>query len=495
MRSLLVAPFLALWMLPAQAEDLPAQAEVLPGHRLQAPGPLAARPFALPAAQTATLSNGLDVLVVENHEVPLVYVNLVVRSGAATDPAGLEGLASSTLDMMDEGAGSRSAEALSVASRKLGADVGTFASLDYAGVELSVLRRNLEPALDLLADVALRPTFPESDWELRRKQRVQGLAASRTDPDRVAARVYSRLMHGNTYAGRHPSEDSYAAISTAEMARWHAAHMRPEDAILLVGGDTTLDQILPLLEARFGEWTVDTPAPARVDLSAPLPEHPANTLYLHHIDGAAQSVLRMGAFVMDRTAPEAAAFALANRAFGGQFMSRLNLNLREDKGWTYGARSSIAHSERPDLWTIQTSVVTPATAGSLTEALRELQGLTEGGESASGEPFGPLNGEELELVRDGLLYSWPLSFENPGHLLRERLQMWRYDLPGDWLSAYPERMQSVAVEAATEAWAAQVRKERLVIAVVGDANVIRPEVEALGFQVVLVDADGAPSAD
>ena len=173
----------------------------VPEHRIQAPGPLAPRPFELPAAQTATLSNGLDVLLVENHEVPLVYVNLIVRHGAATDPQGQEGLASVTLAMMDEGAGERSAEALSKAARKLGAELNTFSATDYAGTGLEVLARNLDQGLDLLADVSLRPTFPDSDWQILQKKRIQDLAAASADPNRVSGRVFARLMHGDAYQG------------------------------------------------------------------------------------------------------------------------------------------------------------------------------------------------------------------------------------------------------------------------------------------------------
>ena len=474
---------------------VPAQAEELPPHRLQAPGPLAARAFQLPEAHTAQLSNGVDVLLVENHEVPLVYVNLVVGSGTASDPTDREGLVSVTLAMMDEGAGDRSAEQLSVAARKLGASVSTFSALDYAGTSLQLLGRNLGPGLDLLADVTLHPTFPSGDWGILQKQRIQDLAAAKANPDRVAARVFSRLMHGASYAGRHASAEAYEAISPDQMAAWHGTHFRPDDAIILVGGDTTLDEVVPLLEARFGGWSVDSAASVASDAATAPPTHPPRTVYLHDIDGAAQSVVRMGAFVMDRQAPDAAALFLANRAYGGQFMSRVNLNLREDKGWTYGARSGIRHSERPDLWVMSTSVVTPSTGPAIYEAFRELDGLLDGGTSASGEDFLGMDQAELDQVRDGLLYTWPLSFESPSFLLSQRLQIWRYGLPDDWLTAYPDRMRGVSLDAARAAWDASLDVDQLVVAVVGDADVIRPAIEELGLTVVMVDADGAPLSE
>ncbi|HCH64330.1 MAG TPA: hypothetical protein DFR83_16110, partial [Deltaproteobacteria bacterium] len=460
-----------------------AAAEDLPPHRLTAPGPLAPRSFELPVAQTAQLSNGLDVLLVENHEVPMVYVNLVVRHGSATDPKGREGLASVTVAMMNEGAGDRSAEALSKASRKLGANLNTFAATDYSGTVLQVLTRNLDSGLDLMADVALRPTFPEPEWQILQSKRIQNLAAAAADPNQVAQRVFSRLMHGDAYEGRLTSEDSYVAIRPDDMRAWHNAHFRPGDGILLVGGDTTLEGVLPLLEARFGSWSVDGDAPPPTDVREPLPEHPPNTVYLHDVPGAAQSVVRVGTFVMDKKDPAADAFFLANRAFGGQFMSRLNLNLREDKGWTYGARSSVSQSERASLWTAGASVVTPSTAGALAETFRELDGMTEGGTSTAGEAFGPLGTEELDTVRNGLLYTWPLSFENPGYLLQQRLMMWRYDLPEDELATYTERMRAVGLEEARSAWQAHLSRDALVVSVVGDAATVRTDLEALGLNI------------
>ncbi len=469
-----------------------ALAEDLPAHRLEAPGPLAARPFQLPDAQTAELSNGLDVLLVENHEVPMVYVNLIVRHGRAADPRGQEGLASVTLAMMDEGAGERSAADLSKAARKIGANLNTFSTTDYSGTGLEVVARTLDAGLDLLADVSLRPTFPAADWGIMQKQRIQDLAAAQADPNRVAARIFARLMHGDAYAGRLTTEEAYAAISPEQMRAWHGTHFRPEDGILLVGGDTTLEAVLPLLEARFGTWAVETDAPPATDVSAPLPEHAAGTIYLHDVPGAAQSVIQMGSFVMDRQDPATDAFFLANRAFGGQFMSRLNLNLREDKGWTYGARSQISHSERADLWSAGSSVVTPSTAPALAEAFRELGGLTAGGTSAAGETFGPMDQVELDRMRDGLLYTWPLSFENPGYLLQQRMEMWRYDLPEDHLSSYRDRMRGVDLAGALAAWSEHLSRDVLVVSVVGDAAVVKPGLEDLGLDVVMVDADGVP---
>ncbi len=470
----------------AHADDAVAVAD----HRTSFPAALAPRPFQLPEAQTARLSNGLEVLVVENHEVPLVYVNVVFASGAATDPAGREGLASVAMELVEKGAGNRSAEELSVAARKLGAELSTFAGNDSSGLGLQVLKRNVGAGLDLLADLTLRPTFPEAEWTISQKRRIQDLSAIPSDPRRVAARVFDRLMHGDAYIGLFPTLESYSAMNTAEMRAWYTSHARPDQAIVLVGGDTTLDEVVPLLEARFAGWTADGAAPPAPEIPAEVPSHPPKTVYLHDMPGTPQSIVKMGAFVMDRTAPDATAFVLANRAYGGQFMSRLNLNLREDKGWTYGARSGIDHSLRPGVWSMDAGIKTSATAAAVQETFRELDGLLQGGVSASGVAFGAMDADELNLVRDGLIYTWPLSFENPGQLLGDRLTMWRYNLPDDWLSGYTDRLRAVSLDAALDSWKKNISRDDLVILIVGDSAVVRPELEAAGLSVVPVDAEG-----
>ena len=452
--------------------------------RTAKPQPLAPRTFQLPDINEGQLSNGVPVVVVENHEVPLVYVKVVYDVGSWRDPADRPGLASVTLDMLNEGAGGLSAEELSAEGRRLAASLGTGSSLDGAAVSLKALRSNLSESLDLMAKVVLSPDFPEDDWDVLQQQRLQDLAAARQDPSRIARRAYSHLMYGDTYAGNLTSAESYSAITTAEMKSWYTGNLHAGNATILVGGDTTLSEIQPLLEERFGAWAAlpdEAPTPPS---SADLPEHTTSTIYLIDKPGAPQSVIRMGQFVGARTDEAADAFQLANMVVGGQFIARINMNLREDKGWTYGAWSWVSYNHMPGLFGAGSSVVTPHTAAAISEILSELSGPT--GDA-------PLTEEEFEAGRGNLLGEWPLKFENPDYLLSRTVDVRRYGLPDDWLSAYPDRIRAVTMEQASEAWASWLDTSRLVILVVGDAEQIKEDLQGLSLPIVMLDADGNPT--
>lgn len=448
--------------------------------RTTQPAPLAARPFQLPEATRGTLSNGLEVVVVENHEAPLVYVDLILNAGKWTEPDGATGLASVTLAMLSEGAAGMDAAALSVAQRRLGASISAGAGTDSATIRMSTLSRTLAPSLDLLQKIALEPEFPEDSWAILQKKRIQDLQASRQTPDAVAARIWAHVNYGDQYRGKLSSEAQYEAMTTDGMRAWYQASVRPENAILLVGGDTTLDEVRPLLEARFGSWSAEGDAPAVPTPTAPSAA-PSSRIYLHAIDGAPQSVIRIGGFVNPQVAPDRTALALANQAWGGQFSARLNMNLREKEGWTYGARAGIADNQLPGLWQASASVMATATDDAV---IRILELLDQSRSDA------PITEAELDYVRTGLLGSWPLDFEQPGHLLGEHSSMWRYGLPDDWITGYPDRLRAVTVDAANAAWKAHIPRENLTIVIVGDPDELKPGIEALGLPIIEVDGDG-----
>lgn len=455
-------------------------------ERAVAPAPLAPRPFALPPYEEGRLSNGLRLLVVNNPEVPLVAVTLAFPGGGWTDPADRPGLASVSMDMLNEGAGSYDAAGLSAALRNLASSLDTGAGPDGASVSLSALKKNLEPSLDLMALVLTQPTFPESEWALLQKQRVASFKTERDDPSVMARRALNRVLYGDVYLGNLTTEASYQAMTLAEMRSWVATWLRPEDALLLVGGDITLAEVQPMLESRLGGWKATGAAPTAQRPGPSVSKQPDNTtIYLVNKPGATQSVLRMGRFVGERTAPDAMAFTLANAAVGGNFTSRVNMNLRESKGYTYGARSFTVSSFAQDLFVLSTSVRADATVDALRESLRELS-------EARGER--PITAEELESVRGNELGTWPLGFETPGGLLGGMTEMWRYNLPTDWLSGYPDRVRAVDLASAQAAWQARVEPSKLAIVVVGDAATLRGALPELGYPVVELDADGRPVA-
>jgi zinc protease len=442
------------------------------------PGPLAGRAFVLPTIHQGALSNGLAVFVVENHELPLVDVRLSFNVGGWTDPAGQEGLAEATLDMLNEGAGDLDALGLAAALKSLASTLTTKAGKDSASIHVNALKKNLAPTLDLMASVLQKPTFPEQEWERLQKQRIQSITAAKADPRKLARQIARTLAYGDAYLGVTATEESVGALDIALMQAWYDRWLVPGRALLLVGGDTTLEEILPLLEERFGGWTGDTPQaqPARPSIQ-PL----ETVVYLVDKPGAAQSVITLQRFVGERTDPEFAALELANRAWGGQFTARLNMNLREDKGYTYGARSSLGHGYAPSRWVVSTSVNTEVTRASLDEVFGELADVT-------GDR--PITADEVEYVRSGLIHGYPGRFEQPEALLREIATVWRYGLPDRWLEGYLERVAAVDPAQAQAVFAERVTSQPFQVLVVGDLEVVREDIEGLGFPVVLLDADG-----
>ena len=450
--------------------------------RTQKPEPLAPRAFQLPESQTAQLSNGVSVSVVENHEMPLVNVRVAFDQGGWTDSTEAVGLASVTLDMLNEGAGEYDAAGISKAAKAIAANLSSGAGADSASVSVDVLSKNMEPALDLLATVILSPTFEDDDWAIMKMDRLAGLASARNNPRSIAGRVAGQLQYGDSYKGLLRAEASYEAMTTANMKAWWATHLTAGNARIYVGGDTTLDDVLPMLEARFGAWTGEAAESSKP--STVLPNVDATTIFLVDKPGAPQSVLNVfRRLELTRTDDDWFNTYMANMMFGGMFSARINLNLREDKGWTYGARSGLRADYTKALWTTSTSVKTDTTADSISEILREVS------EASAERQF---TADELENARGYLLGSRPVRYENAGTLLSELQSNWLYGLPDDWITAYADNIRAVSIESAQAAWDEHLKSGPLSILVVGDKATILEGLAALSLPIVELDSDGQP---
>jgi zinc protease len=459
-----------------------APTDAATNFRSTMPAPLPARPFVMPTPAKATLSNGIPVVVVENHETPLVYARMVFRAGAASDPH--PGVAYVTLDMMNEGAADMTAEELSAATKKLATNLGAAARIDSSEVGMSCLKANLAPSLDLMAAVVKEPTFPKSEWTIVRQQHLQDLETARDNPNSVAERVFDAVTWSGGYIGNLPTAKHYQSMTVGDMKKWYDRFVAPQNAILLIGGDTTLAEIQPLLEARFGTWKKPgAVVPGKPDVALRHVES-ATTVYLVDRPGAAQSVLQVGVFVGDRSDREAYyAKKIADVAIAGMFTSRVNLNLREDKGYTYGAGGSTMYDMLDGRWEATTGVRTDATV----PALKEL--LSEVGAPAADRPF---TQAELEAARGYWLGTYPLRFESPDFFLEQVAEQWLYGLPEDWVTAMPTGVQAVNVDAMNAVWKDRVRANQVTVVVVGDKSAIGTDLAALGYPVIDVDPDGKP---
>ncbi len=414
------------------------------------------------------------------------------------------GLAAATFDMLNEGAGGMDALTLSKELKKLATSLNSSASQDASRVSIDTLTRNLEPSLDLMAQVLLTPDFPEAEWDRIRKQRIQDVKAARSEPKSIAQRTLARALFGGTYAGRFPTEASYTAISVDHMKEWMNQFAVAGNARILVSGDTTLEAITALLEARFGDWEPGSKA------EGPTPDtvQPTETvLYAVNKPGAAQSVVRMGRFVGSRNDADYTDLQMGNHAFGGMFMARLNMNLREDKGYTYGARSYISHDHSGSRWLLSTSVKTDVTGASLQEILGELTAI--GGDEPVAPPCGffqklfnrcppaerpvprrPIDTDEAKYAKSNAIQGYPARFEQPDYLLNQTALVIRYGLPENWLEGYIERVDAVAAENAQAVFAEKVATQNWAIVVVGDLETIGEQLNELGLPIVELDVDG-----
>jgi zinc protease len=447
----------------------------------QKPSALDVTDFKLPELQKGALSNGIPVIVSQNHEVPLVYVQMVFNAGSWVSNEENPNLASATMDMLNEGAGEMDAAGISAEQQRLAASINSSASLDGSSIFLSSLRKNLNDSLGLMATISLQPTFPEKDWEILQRKYVQDLKAKQEDPSTIAVNAMNFLMYGGKYAGVRNSSEQINAVSTTAMKEWYSKYITPNSAQIVVGGDVTLEEVLPMLETHFGSWSKqsnplpETPSPKNV----PLRKSDKITIYFIDKPGASQSVIRMGQFVNDRSAENHEELYLANLAVGGLFISRLNMNLREDKGWTYGARSWISYNHLPGLWTMSTSVVADKTALAVNEILRELRGS---------QLDHPIQQEELDASRGYILGTQPLKYENPNYLLSRTINIDRYKLPEDWYSNYNNRIREVSLESAQEVWNTLIDPSNLVILIVGDSASLLNSLQDLGLSVEMLSS-------
>lgn len=440
--------------------------------RSRPPSPEPPRPLRLPPVQRLTLANGLPVHLVERREVPTVEVLLVVRSGAAADPLDRSGLAAVTADMLDEGAAGKDALALADAIEFLGAEVRTASSWDFSTVALSVPVARLEPALALMADVALRPDIPAPELERLRKRALTALLQARAVPGQVASYAMAQaLFPGHRYglpAGG--TAASLAALQAADLRAFHGQHYRPGNAALVVVGAVGAD-VAPLLERAFGSWAAGPPAPGRL---APPPQVKGRRIVLIDKPGAAQSVLRVGRVGPPRATDDYHALEVMNTLLGGSFTSRLNDNLREQHGYAYGAGSAFGYRLAGGTFQAAADVQTQSTAEALTELLKEL-----------GRIATPATAAEVERARNYLALGYAEEFETNAQVASKMAEQIVYGLAPDFFTTFVPR--ALAVGAAEVARAARrVDPSSAVVVVVGDRKTVEPRLRALGAGEVVV---------
>ena len=436
--------------------------------RLPEPGPVL--PFTFPAIAKTALPNGLRVWSVRHAQVPIAAFILLVRRGAADDPAGKDGLAAIAADMLDEGAGALSALELHHALARIGAHFDTDIGSDATFLSLTTLKRFAGRGLKLLSDIVVRPMFDVADFTRVRQLRLHRLTQLRDMPGAVADRAFVRLLYGDHPYGHSPigTEAAIAALTLDDVRRFHLEHIRPSAATLISVGDVDHEEVQRLAAEAFGDWTG-----AAVENSVSgnsLPQPPRLTVLPR--PGAPQSELRIGHVAVSRATPDYHALVAANMVLGGQFVSRINLNLREHKGFTYGARTSFDFRKLPGPFTLQVSVHTAATSEAIEEAV---------GEIAAIRGPRPVSVDELSMGIAALTRGYARNFETADQIARAVTQLALYDLPDDYFSEFVPRLQAITTDEVTRVAQQHLDPGRLTTVIVGDLDAIGSELSRLNL--------------
>ncbi len=469
--SALGRPFVALLVaaLPLAAQQAPDRSKP------PAPGPTPA--LTLPAVEKFTLANGLRVWLLEQHEVPLVQANLVVLSGASADVPGQFGAASMTAAMLDEGAAGKAALALADEVEFLGATCSTTASFDASTVRMSTPAAKLGDALALMAAVALAPDFPADELERLRTERLTGLLQARDDPAALIGLAFPRLLFGPEHrygTGAGGTETSLKALGVAELQTFHRSHYRPDNAVLIVVGDTTTATLRPLVEARFGSWAADGAAAAPFPVRAS-PQPGKRQIFLVDKPGAAQSQIRIGLVGVPRSTPDYIALDVLNTILGGSFTSRLNSNLREKHGYSYGAMSRFDMRRAAGPFFATAGVQTDKTAEALKEFFIELNAILT-----------PVPADELARFKNYAALSFAGEFETNSQLAAKLGELAIYGLPDDVFANYVGAVQRVTSADLTRVAKQYLLLDRMAVVIVGDRAAIEAPVRATGLGPVTV---------
>ncbi|MGB9774251.1 MAG: M16 family metallopeptidase [Bacteroidota bacterium] len=440
----------------------------------------------LPRLQHAQLKNGLKVIFVEHHQIPVAQMELVFQTGAAADPAGKAGLASLTAQMLDEGTQTRSALQIADDFDFIGARYGAFVNADGSFITLLTLSEHLKKAIELFSDVIVHPTFPDSEYARVQKKTLTALLQDKDQPAVVASNVFARLLYGKSHPYGEPvdgTETSVRSITIEDIRHFYETYYRPNNATLIIVGDIEPKTLITELESAFGPWE-EREVPVQLVPAAVPPAH--TTIYLIDKPNAPQSQIRVGGIGLPRETKDYYATVVLNQILGGTFNSRINWVLREVKGYTYGARSSFDYRKSAGPFVVAAGVKTSVTDSSIIDVMNELtrirrEAVQEG---------------ELNLAKASIIRSLPRNFETVGDIARQIATLVLYNLPDDYFSHLVSNIEAVTAADVQRAAQHYLHPDASVVVVVGDVQSVKEPLEKLGISpaggVVLVDEQGNP---
>ncbi len=441
--------------------------------------------FRAPEVRSAKLGNGLEVFVVERHELPKVAVTYVARAGSVADSPGKEGTAYLTAETTSLGTKTRAALQIETAFGDLGTSLASETQRESARLTLEVLKRNLEPAFDLLADVVRNPTFPKAEVEREKKRHLDALAQQEKSGGAVAARVRSMLVFGPEHPYGRAAQGLPATVerlTREDLAAFHAGRFAPGGSALIFAGDVTLEEARALAEKAFGSWS--GPAPAGIPVPPASPS-PGGRIYLVDRQDAAQTVVTQALPGLPRSAADYYALTVADGVWGGGAASRLDMNLREDKGYSYGVFSALRPFHATGIWYSVGGVQTDKTKESVAEFQKEMKAI--GGEK-------PISQEEFEFQRSRIVRGYAQQFESLPRVIGQVADLWTEGLPMTELQREYDETAKMTLEAARAAAVKYARPEKAALVLVGDRAKIEPGLKELNAgEIVLLDAEGKPA--
>ena len=448
------------------------------------PTPGTPRPYDFPTVERSRLSNGLSLVIADLPGRPLVSASLVIRNGAVDEPDADGGATVLAARALTEGTERYDAIALVEASERLGASIHADAGWDAMSVGVDVPAARLEPAMELLAEVALRPTFPDSEVERLRDERLNDLLQAEADPRRRADEAFAATIYTGGSAYHRPSGGRRETVQDLDTGRLRAAYRRgldPARATLVVGGDLTGIDVPSIADRLFGGWGAQFGATSTGTIVAESAVRERFVRVIHR-PGSVQTEIRIGHVGVPRRIPDYHALSVTGAILGGLFNSRLNTKLREEKGYTYGAGAGFDLRRGPGPFAARAAVNTDVTVPAVLDTVAELERIR----STAVTPA------ELTSARDFLVGVFPLRFETAGAIVGALAGLAIHDLPDDELARYRAGIEAVDADAVLEAAEAHIRPDAAAIVLVGDADAFASDLESAGLGRVVVERDRGP---
>jgi zinc protease len=449
---------------------------VSPVDRTKLPAPGPPRPFAFPTLARTQLENGLHVRAISHPSVPVTATVLLLPGGSSADAPDQAGLASLTADLLDEGSRGQSALEISDRIARMGGDLELEVSHDATVISLATLDRFLDQGLSLVHEICAVPNLAEPDFQRVRQLRLERLRQLRDHPAALADRAFAQLLYqSHPYAQPgHGTATSLGGLSLSDVRQYHAAMFQPDGATLVLAGSQPTATLLEKAAAAFDGWRGDPDVAviARDRGRLDPPRAPSARLAIVPRPGAAQSELRLGHVSTSRRTPDYHALVLLNTVLGGQFVSRLNMNLREDKGYTYGVRTGFDLRRGDGPFVLQTSVGTEVTVSALGEAFNELREIRDGR---------PVTADELSLAKSSVTLGYPRGFETVQQIARAVAQLALHDLPDSYFEEFVPRIEAVTLGEVAAAARRYLDPDRMTTVIVGDEDRVSETLSVLGL--------------